>query len=122
MAEDLSQSQEKIFRVENKENERQKPIDALVVFGGGIISDKILGGDEEQGHKGMDMGHKIIGHPEQGWRLPLGAKLRALGAAELYLSGQVNDLILTGGPIKKAEGIEASEAQLMKKYLQHKLA
>lgn len=85
-----------------------KPIDALVVFGGGIHSD--------ENFERMAIGKSLIGHPEKGNRVPLLARLRVLGAAELYLKGQVGDVILTGGPVAKDKGIEASEAVLMKDY------
>ncbi|MFA6492739.1 MAG: YdcF family protein [Patescibacteria group bacterium] len=95
------------------EQETKKPIDALVVFGFGIVSDQDL---EKQA-----MGKEIIGKPEKSWRLPLGAKLRTMAAAKLFMDGQVGDVILTGGTVKQKEGINASEAQLMKDYFHHKL-
>lgn len=96
---------------EINEEEKQTPIDALIVFGGGVLPDSSL--------EAMNMGKKLIGHPEKGWRMPLGAKMRALAAAELYLGGQVKDVILTGGATGK--GLEFSEAQLMQKYFLRKL-
>lgn len=95
------------------EKEKDKPIDALVVFGFGIISDQDL---EKQA-----IGKSIIGQPEKGWRLPIGAKLRTMAAAKLYFEGQVGDVIFTGGTVKEKEGIASSEAQLMENYFQHKL-
>lgn len=109
----LGSTPEEIGLEGSQEKEKEKPIDALVVFGGGILSD--------ESYKVMGVGKGLMGHPEQGWRLPLGAKLRVLGAAELYLGGQVEDVILTGGPVAVKAGIESSEAQLMKKYFQHKI-
>lgn len=100
--------------IEIKEEEkREKPIDALVVFGGGIISDLSL--------EAMAMGQKLRGQPEKGWRLPIGARLRVLGAVELFAGGEANDVILTGGSVAKGAGIEASEAKLMKKYFLHEI-
>ena len=98
---------------QEKSVEKEKPIDALVVFGFGIISDKDL--------ENQDRGRSLIGQPVKGWRLPLGAKLRTMAAAKLFNEGQVGDVILTGGSVKQKEGIEASEAQLMKDYFHHKL-
>lgn len=95
----------------NEEEPNKKPIDALVVFGGGIISD--------EGLEKMQIGSELIGHSEKGWRLPLVARLRVLGATELYLRGEVEDVILTGGKVAKEKGIDASEAELMKKYFLH---
>lgn len=99
--------------LDTPEKKKTKPIDALVVFGGGILSDQDL--------ESQERGKSTLGKPEQGWRLPLGAKLRVLAASELYLNGQVEDVILTGGPMKKNEGIEDSEAQLMRDYFLRKL-
>lgn len=93
--------------------DKEKPIDALIVFGGGVLSDKSL--------DAMDVGHKLIGDPEQGWRLPLGAKMRVLAASELYLGNQTEDVIFTGGAVGSKEGLEKSEAQLMREYFLKKL-
>lgn len=100
--------------LEDKETaEKEKPIDALVVFGFGITSDQDL--------EKAAMGKSLIGHPERGWRLPLGAKLRTMAAAKLFSEGQVGDVILTGGAVKEKEGVPSSEAQLMKDYFLKKL-
>lgn len=102
---DLDQSKEKV--------DKEKPIDALVVFGGGVLSDKSL--------EAMDVGKKLIGNTEHGWRLPLGAKMRVLAATELYLGGQAEDVFFTGGAVGSKEGLEKSEAQLMQDYFLGKL-
>lgn len=98
---------------EIEQTEEEKPINALVVFGFGIRSDRDL--------ENMAMDNPEIPRSER-LRLPLGAKLRTVAAAELYYDGQVGDVIFTGGPVKKGEGVEESEAELMEKYFLHILA
>jgi len=98
---------------EEKEAEKEKPIDVLVVFGFGIRSDRDL---EE-----MDLGGPLT--PQESAttarvRLPLGAKLRAVAAAELYLRGEVREIIFTGGRVKEQEDVCESEAQLMRDYFE----
>ncbi|AKM82444.1 TPA: YdcF family protein [Candidatus Berkelbacteria bacterium] len=104
---------EGISQPEFNEREEKKPIDALVVFGGGIVSDN--------SYRARESGKSLIGHPEGGWRLPLSAKLRVLATADLFSKGMVGDVILTGGAVKEKEGFLTSEAALMKKYLRQKL-
>ncbi len=95
-----------------KELEETQAIDALVVFGFGIKSDRNL--DE------MGKSRQIaIEGKHQPWRLPLGAKLRTVAAAEVYLTGQVKDVIFTGGSVKQKEGVSESEAELMEEYFIH---
>jgi hypothetical protein len=108
MVESAPNSEEILEPMEQGEVVNDKPINALVVFGGGIHSD--------ENFERMAMGKSLIGHPEKGNRVPLLARLRVLGAVELYLQGKVEDVILTGGPVAKDKGIEASEAELMREY------
>lgn len=97
---------------ESKENQSRKPIDALIVFGASINSNHKL----EQ----MDrLNEELIQSPEASARirLTLAAKLRVVATAELILSGQVEDIILTGGKTQEKNGVPESEAELMKTYL-----
>ncbi len=94
------------------ETEKEPTFDALVVFGFGIKSDL----DLEK--RGQDTTGLVKGG-YQPWRLPLGAKLRTVAAAEVYLTGSVGDVIFTGGPVKVREGVPESEAELMKEYFLH---
>lgn len=98
---------------EIEQTEKEKPINALVVFGFGIRSDRDL--------ENMAMNDPEIPKSDR-LRLPLGAKLRVVAAAEMYYDGQVGDVIFTGGPVKKSEGVEESEAELMEKYFLRILA
>jgi uncharacterized SAM-binding protein YcdF (DUF218 family) len=93
---------------------KKKMIDALIVFGFGIRSDK----DMEKMNTGQELRKKEY-QGQKGWRLPLGAKLRVVAAAETYLQWQVADVIFTGGPIKVNEGVQESEADLMQRYFLH---
>ena len=98
---------------QNPEKEERKPIDALVVFGFGIRSDSDLERIDHSGSENKIEEIKALSRI----RLPIGAKLRAVAAAEVFLQEQVRDVIITGGRVKEKEGVEASEAELMKDYM-----
>ncbi len=100
--------------VEEKEQYENRAIDALIVFGAGIRADKSL---EKKG-----MGVPDSEEGSERWRLPIVAKLRAVAAAEVYLTGSVLDVVFTGGAVMAHEGVQESEADLMKRYFLHILA
>jgi len=85
------------------EKEEQKPpVDALIVFGFGIANPTET--DDSQ---------------KKGWMLGVGAKLRVQAAAELYLRGQVREVIFTGGATRQKDEIQETEAGLMEQYFRH---
>jgi len=96
------------------EKEDKRPIDALVVFGFGIRSDVDL--EKMYGGTGSNQIETVKDLPRV--RLPIGAKLRIVAATEIFLQGQVQDIIITGGRVKESEGVQASEAELMKAYME----
>lgn len=96
----------------NPEQEKTKPIDALVIFGGGSISDRDLVETQR--------GKSLVSNQEKGWRLPIMAKLRLIAATELYKNGQVEDIIFSEGT-RTSEGMTVSGAELMKDYFLKKL-
>lgn len=97
------------------ESEDHKPVDALIVFGAGIRSDQEL---DKLGFQSPDEFESADAGLTSRLRLPMAAKLRTVAAAEFYLQGQTGDVIFTGGKVKEGEGVEQSEAQLMKDYFE----
>ncbi|OQB05907.1 MAG: hypothetical protein BWY19_00686 [bacterium ADurb.Bin212] len=88
-----------------------KPVDALIVLGAAINSDEKL---ESVRRYDAD----LLSNPESALRLrlPIPAKLRCVAAAELFLTGNVGDIIFAGGKTAKNKGVDSSEAELMSHY------
>jgi len=101
---------------DDKEKEGRKGIDALIVFGAGIRSDRDIARLKELDEYDQQM----LQEPEARSRLRLteAAKVRIVGAVEMFLDGQVRDVILTGGAVLKEQGIDETEAELMKAYFE----
>lgn len=95
------------------ENREHQPLDALIVLGSNIRADENL---TKIGFLKPELMKTKEGNSRL--RLPMAAKFRVIAAAELFLKGETEKIILTGGKTKESQGVEESEAMLMKDYLE----
>lgn len=92
---------------ESPETEKLKPLDAVIVLGGGL--------KEPLYKTNPDL------EDSEGWMLPIDAKMRVIAAAQMLKEGMTREVIFTGGRNPISQEFDTTEAQKMKEYAGHLL-